>query len=75
MLHDSDVVLNDALLSNLLVLDVHLQKDRADELPQLRLRRASHQVVEGVEEYGGDFALPQALVLADLRYLVQLHLN
>ena len=72
MLHDPDVALDDALLRDLLVLDVHLQEDGADELPLLRLGCPSYQVEEGIEQYGGHFSLSEALVFADLRYLVQL---
>ena len=72
MLHNSHIALDDALLRDLLVLYVHLQEDSADELPLLRLLCPSYQVEERVEEYGRDFTLPEALVFADLRYLVQL---
>jgi len=74
VLRDAYVTLNDALLGDLLVLDVDLQKDRVYKLALGRLSGPAHQVIEGVEQNAGDFALPQAIVLAHSCDLVQLDL-
>ena len=57
-----DVALDDALLRNLLKVDVDLQENRTDYL-SLGLG-SFHDVVEGIEQEAGDLALLQALVLA-----------
>ena len=64
-----------ALLSNLLVLNVDLKEDCADELALRRLLSSPYQMKEGIEKQAGHFALLQAFVLAHTCDLLQLHLN